>query len=131
MKLLADTSALLAVFDQRDQHHVDAVEFRRRNPQARFVVTELVLGELATRLRARSDAEGAAAIVTDLLESQHQVIFVDPQLFREALATMRKLVDKQLSLTDCASFVVMQRLELRQAFTFDRDFRDCGYEMVP
>ena len=29
------------------------------------------------------------------------------------------------------SFEVMDRLALPAAFTFDRNFRDCGYRMVP
>jgi predicted nucleic acid-binding protein len=39
--------------------------------------------------------------------------------------------DKALSLTDCVSFEVVDRLALPTAFTFDRDFLDCGYRMVP
>jgi predicted nucleic acid-binding protein len=39
--------------------------------------------------------------------------------------------DKRLSLIDCASFEIMDRLGLAAAFSFDRDFRDCGYRMVP
>jgi len=39
--------------------------------------------------------------------------------------------DKRLSLADCASFELIDRLGLTAAFSFDRDFRDCGYRMVP
>jgi predicted nucleic acid-binding protein len=44
---------------------------------------------------------------------------------------MEQFSDKVLSLTDCVSFEVMDRLALPEAFAFDRDFRDCGYQMVP
>lgn len=49
-------------------------------------------------------------------------------------ATIHKMArfdDKRLSLTDCASFAVMDQLALDTAFCFDTDFRDCGYQMVP
>ena len=32
---------------------------------------------------------------------------------------------------DCASLEVMEQLGLDQAFSFDRDFRDCGFRVVP
>ena len=37
----------------------------------------------------------------------------------------------QLSLTDCVSFELIDRFGLTTAFSFDRDFRDCGYQMLP
>lgn len=36
-----------------------------------------------------------------------------------------------LSLPDCASFALMDALDLDTAFAFDTDFRDCGYHLVP
>ena len=44
---------------------------------------------------------------------------------------MARFADKRLSLTDCVRFELMERLGLRSAFTFDRDFRDCGFEIRP
>jgi predicted nucleic acid-binding protein len=44
---------------------------------------------------------------------------------------MARFGDKRLSLADCASFELMERLGLSAAFSFDRDFRDCGYRMLP
>lgn len=39
-------------------------------------------------------------------------------------ARLEQFADTPLSLTDAISFEVMDRLGLKQAFTFDRDFRD-------
>lgn len=50
---------------------------------------------------------------------------------RAALDRLERFHDKRLSLTDCVSFELMDRFGLEAAFTFDRDFRDCGYRMVP
>lgn len=132
MKLLADTSALLALFLPDESNHERAANFGRRRPESRFVLTELILGELATRLRVRAGADRAVDVARDVLNSsRYQLVFADPELLNGGLAKMARYSDKRLSLTDCVSFELMEKLGLPAAFTFDRDFRDCGYETVP
>lgn len=132
MKMLVDTSALLAFLLKDDRHHRAAVEFVRQQPARRFVLTNLVLSEVVTRMRARADAGRAAAAGRSLLDAQrYEVVFVDAPLMRSALARLEQFDDKRLSVTDCASFELMDRLGLGAAFTFDADFRHCGYEMRP
>src|SRR5206468_11440977 len=99
---------------------------------ARFLLTDLVLSEFATRLRAQSSADRAADAIDRLLASRrYELVFVDSDVLRGALDHLRRFADKRLSLADCASFAVMDRLQVKDAFTFDRDFRDCGFGMVP
>jgi len=132
MKLLVDTGALLALAFRSDRHHAAAIRFLKSMPHARFVLTSLVLAELATRLRARAGAAKAVGLVRDLLNSRrYEVVFVDRALLGAAVARMERLDDKLLSLPDCASFAVMDVLGLDTAFAFDTDFRDCGYRIVP
>jgi predicted nucleic acid-binding protein len=132
LKLLADTSALLALVLRDDSRHEMAKDFLRRSPRVRFVITELILAEVVTRLRARSDAARAVAFAHDALASRrYDIVFVDARLLQGALSQMSRFTDKRLSLTDCASFEVMGRLGLDGAFSFDRDFQDCGYRMLP
>jgi uncharacterized protein len=131
-KLLIDTGALLALAIRKDQHHRAAVEFLESAPQTRFVMTNLVLAEVATRLRARAGAAKAVGLVRDLLGSRrYEVVFVDRVLFEAALMKMEQYHDQAVSLPDCASFALMDALALDTAFTFDTDFRSCGYNMVP
>lgn len=132
MKLLADTSALLALLFRDDRNHRAAAAFLRSRPEARFLMTELVLSEVVTRLRARAGAARAVAAARELTGSgRYDLLFMDVLVLRGALEKMSRFADKRLSLTDCASFEVMERLGLDAAFTFDRDFRDCGFHMLP
>jgi len=132
MKLLVDTSALLALVLRNDQNHAAAARFVRQSPKARFVMTELVLAETVTRLRARAGATRAVGVATELLRSErYQLVFLDQAALAEALEHMARFDDKRLSLADCASFATMRRLGLPAAFSFDRDFRDCGFATVP
>ncbi len=132
MKLLADTSALLALVLRDDRNHAAAKAFARRNSAARFVLSELIVGEVVTRARAWAGAKVAVELGRDLLHSRrYEIVFLDGELLEGALARMRRFADKRLSLTDCASFEMMERLRLDAAFTFDCDFRDCGWPVLP
>lgn len=132
MKLLADTSALLAVVLRDDRHHQAAAKFVKAHPGTRFVLTDLVLSEVATRLRARAGAERAVAVIRELLRSRrYELIFIDSAVVEGALERMARFSDKRLSLADCASMELIDRLRLGGAFTFDADFRDCGVRSHP
>ena len=132
MKVLVDTSALLALAFPDDRHHAAAVAFVRGHPHARLVLTDLILAEVATRIRARAGAPRAVAVARSLFDSRrYELLFVDSDVVRGALDLMARFGDKRLSLTDCTSFGLMDRLGLESAFAFDNDFLDCGYRMVP
>lgn len=132
MKLLVDTSALLALVLRDDRNHQAALAFVRTHPQARFVLSELILAEVATRIRVRAGAGPAVAVARGLLNShRYELLFADAELLEEALTRMDRFADKRLSLADCSSFALMDRLAIQSAFTFDVDFRNCGYQMLP
>jgi len=132
VKLLADTGALLALAMRHDQNHQRAREFLGEHPRDRFMLTELIVAEFATRMCARAGAAKAAEAADSLLRSRrYEIVFIDLDLLRAATAQMKRFADKRLSLTDCASFELMERLRLDAAFSFDTDFRDCGFPMVP
>ena len=59
-----------------------------------------------------------------------RVITVNARDLRRAYAIVRQYDDKDFSLTDATSFAIMERLQLRYAFTFDRNFAQYGLSIV-
>ncbi len=60
-----------------------------------------------------------------------EVLHVDEDRFRAGWEYLVKHADKQYSLTDTISFVVMQNRGLTEALTFDVHFQQAGFRRVP
>jgi predicted nucleic acid-binding protein len=55
------------------------------------------------------------------------IIACADDLFRDGLELYRRRLDKEWSLTDCISFVVMQQHGLTDALTADHHFEQAGF----
>jgi uncharacterized protein len=60
-----------------------------------------------------------------------QMVHVDQGLFYDSWRYFIQHQDKAYSLTDCVSFLVMERLGIRAALTFDHHFVQAGFEKLP
>jgi predicted nucleic acid-binding protein len=60
-----------------------------------------------------------------------RVFWVDEPLFDKASDFFRKSERSTLSFTDCASFALMKDLSLTDAFAFDSNFREAGFQVYP
>ena len=56
-----------------------------------------------------------------------EVVHINPQLDEEAWQLRKARPDKQWSLVDCASFVVMRSRKITRAFTTDHHFEQAGF----
>jgi len=56
-----------------------------------------------------------------------KIISADSNLFRQGVNLFEKRPDKNWSLTDCISFVVMEAEGIRDALTGDRHFEQAGF----
>ena len=50
-----------------------------------------------------------------------------PELFKAAFNYLRQRLDQEWSITDCASFMVMERLGIWRALTGDHHFMQAGF----
>ena len=58
------------------------------------------------------------------------VISLDSRLLDRGLGLMASRADKDWSLTDCISFVVMQEKGIEAALTADRHFEQAGFKAL-
>ena len=97
-----------------------------------LVTTSYILDEVVTFLSSRGQHSEAVSIGDILLTSSAiQMIHVDERLLFEAWSYFQRHDDKEYSLTDCVSFVVMSELGIQTAYTFDRDFIQAGFLIEP
>jgi predicted nucleic acid-binding protein len=90
-----------------------------------------VVDELATLLGRIAGYRYAAERIDDLYASESiDVLSSTRGDEMDAIRWMRKFADKQISFTDCISFAMMRRLKIRMVFTFDRHFRDAGFQII-
>lgn len=126
-----DTSLWLALVDPRDAHHVKARSWLEAF-DGRILTSTDILDEVVTLVAARL-GHRAATEVGGLLQRPDEVelVVVDRDIQEAAWALFLARPDKPYSLTDCTSFVMMRRLGLREAATFDDDFVQAGFAVVP
>jgi uncharacterized protein len=133
-KVFLDTSYLLALELAKDQNHPAAKQHWQVIIQSlpSFVTTSYVFDEVVTFFNSRGHHAKAVRVGNNLLASiSVELVHVDEPLFYEGWQYFQQRQDKDYSLTDCISFIVMKRLGASTAFTFDDDFVQAGFNRQP
>jgi uncharacterized protein len=129
-RVFADTGYWVALLNPKDDLNARAKEVSRGLGAVRIYTTEMVLVEVANMF----GKEGAVfrALVQQTIASlrENPNVTIEPQtstLFREALEFYAAHRDKDWSLTDCASFLVMRQEEITEALAHDHHFEQAGF----
>src|SRR5438105_60972 len=130
-RVFADTGYWIALLNPRDDLHQTASAISQDYSADQIVTSEMVLTEF---LNSFSDygprlRQAAAEAVVSLREtSQIAIIPQTSRLFESALKRYHDMADKSWSLTDCASFLIMEEERLTVALTHDRHFVQAGFQ---
>ncbi len=132
MQVFADTVYWFALISPRDALHRTALETSRDYEPSQLVTSEMVFTELLNSVSGAQDRRNAAAAVVASFRSRSQVTIYPqtPKLFDSAFSLYRQRPDKDWSLTDCASFVIMEEQQLTSALTHDHHFVQAGFEAL-
>jgi predicted nucleic acid-binding protein len=131
--IFADTAAFLAIENRRDAHHEEALGYQRAClKKGKLIVTsDYVLDESYTIIRMRA-GHGVAVQFGEALRASRllRIENVTQETIEAAWRLFKDFSDHEFSFTDCTSFVLMERLGIEAAFTFDVHFRQYGRFLV-
>ena len=125
--VFADTFFFLALVNPRDAAHGAAVAAHssRKRP---LLTTAWILTEVADGLADGPDRHLVAEIIADLDQEPRDIVVPASQaLFEHGLQLYLARTDKEWSLTDCISFVVMEEHNIKEALTADHHFEQAGF----
>ncbi len=133
-EVFIDTGGFFALLSAEDGAHKACTEFLARAAKARrrFVTTDYVLDETATLLKVRGLGRALSPFFDLVFSSKVcRVEWMNPEWFDDARQLLTRRADHGYSFTDCTSFVLMERLGLREVLTKDRHFAEAGFALVP
>ena len=97
----------------------------------RIITTEFILLELGNACAQAGDRADFLTLLEGLRASPRmEIVPLSRQLLQRGLDLFAKRGDKDWSLTDCISFVVMQDFNIHSALTGDRHFQQAGFEAL-
>ena len=124
--VFADTYYYLALVNPKDVGHAKAVAFAK-SATAAMAVTDWVITELADGLCAVANRPLFARLLRIIRSGSTALVPLDAGLMDRGLALFAERLDKDWSLTDCISFVVIQEQGIAEALTADHHFEQAGF----
>ncbi len=122
--IFVDTSAFFALANLADRHHREAVAaYQATVRQDDLKTSDHVIVETWYLLRSRLGRAAAMAFWDGLDRGVVTILGVTAQDFQRGRALAQEWPDQAFSIVDCTSFALMERLDIRQAFAFDRHFQ--------
>ena len=133
-EVFADTSGWANAFVKTEPYHTEASTLVKQWQQNNrgVVTTNYVLSELITlfiRLRVPR-AKGLNYIKALHSVDWIEIIHVDKSLDEKAWELLADRLDKQWSLVDAVSFVIMQDRGITEALTEDHHFEQANFECL-
>ncbi len=121
--LFIDSDAFIGLNYEFDVHHLKSVELFMKAAQLdlRMVTSNLVIIETATVLSNRS-GQIAANFFLQSIKSFEQV-FVDQDMYRQALNLFSQQKSRGSSVVDCANVTVMKKYSIPSILSFDKAYK--------
>ncbi len=133
--IFVDTSAWFALLYEKAAERPEAAATFAEIERGRYgtpVTTDYVLDETFTLLRLRVGLDPVSRLAGLLGRSPSiRQVRVGEAVFEESLKLMLSRPDKKWSFTDCTSFVIMRETHMTHAFSWDHNFVEAGFKIVP
>ena len=132
-EIFADTGYWIAMHNpEDDRHHAARTQTDLRQGDV-IVTSEMVLVEFlnfCSRQGTSSRAEAAATASRLWRSASIVMISQTSEQLRAAIRRYAERLDQRWSVTDCASFLIMEERGITEALAYDRDFEQAGFRAL-
>ncbi|MBI3248925.1 MAG: type II toxin-antitoxin system VapC family toxin [Deltaproteobacteria bacterium] len=128
--IFADTGYWIALFNPRDDLHAKALTISRAIQGRLIVTSQMVLTEFLNYYASLGQLfrQQAVQVVRSLQQAgEVEIVPQTDEQFQAALTLYAQRSDKEWSLVDCASFLIMQARHLTEALAHDEHFQQAGF----
>lgn len=124
MACLIDTAVFIAAYFPKEAHHKDAKEIVTAIHTQRIreaLITDYILDETVTFVRARAGAEASKKVLDTLLSSPNlELLKINKNHFEAGIAFFKRY--NKLSFTDATTVAIMKDKGINLIYSFDSDF---------
>lgn len=134
--LFVDTSGWAYYLDRQNPLYPTVVSLVQSmlDQRRHLVTTNYILTELVALLSSRYHLprqQVITAINAIKADASVEIVHIDQAIDNHAWALLETRLDKEWSLVDASSFIVMRRFGMSQALTTDHHFTQAGFSRVP
>jgi predicted nucleic acid-binding protein len=131
-EIFVDTSGWANLVDVLQEFHADTKSIYEAAKQdgSRLVTTNYVITELVALMTSplRISRNRSIAFVDSIKSSSLvNMVHLNEELDAKSWELLKNRVDKNWSLVDCSSFVIMEKINIRDALTTDHHFEQAGF----
>lgn len=131
--VFADSDYWIALLNPKDELHKKAKSVSSIHHGVRLVTSEMVLVEVLAGMASRGPnlRKAAVRLVEALRGNPNTSIIPQTSMqFQRAFKIYQERDDKDWSLTDCASILVMQEEKISEALAHDKHFEQAGLKAL-
>ncbi|MEQ8189459.1 MAG: PIN domain-containing protein [Candidatus Eremiobacterota bacterium] len=129
-RVFFDTGAIYAYMNIKDHNHNKIKSFID-GIKGKLVITNYIFDEIITLIMSRTGHKIAVKAGNLLLNSsQIYQYWINQNDEKDGWKLFLDRDDKEYSFTDCISFVVMRKLNIKKCLTTDKHFRQEGFEII-
>ena len=132
-RLFLDTSFAIALASATDKHHSRALALAETIERENIILitSQPIVFEIGNALsKAQSRQAGTALLEALMNDPNVEILALSGSLMHGVFQLFKNRPDKEWSLTDCASFLLMKEMDLAEALTADIHFTQSGFKAL-
>jgi uncharacterized protein len=131
-EIFIDSDAFIALNDTSDSLHKKAtktIELLVKKRSHLYTSTHIIL-EVTTIISQHIGHNQAINFLELVRDGNITILHLTKETVLNGEKIFKKQTSKNVSLADCWSFSIMNHLNIKEAFTFDKDFKKNGFTLI-